>query len=141
MASQWVPKILLVEDSPSHRDILKDVLEGHGFEVFTAANGDQALESLEAMHPDFYPDLIVTDVKMPVMDGLEMVEKLAQSSKFRDLSVIIYSGSPENMGVHRGKKTVAVVSIEEVEKAVEKRVEALRYLRASEEAEQVEVVF
>lgn len=58
-------RILLVEDDRSLRDTLADVLADEGYEVAAAANGREALERLEACHPD----LIVLDLVMPVMDG------------------------------------------------------------------------
>lgn len=137
MTTQWKPKILLVDDSPSHREILVDIFRNeHQLEIITATQGEEALALLERLDPEEYPDLVVTDVKMPVMSGVEMVERLAASSKFQDLSVIIYSGSIENLGLLPGVKTMAVVSIEEVETLVLKRIRALEVLKASREAVQ-----
>jgi two-component system NtrC family sensor kinase len=60
--------ILLVEDDYSIREAVYDILEGEGYDVVQAENGREALERLRAGAP---PDLIVLDLRMPVMDGWE----------------------------------------------------------------------
>jgi len=66
-------KLLLVEDDNSFREVTKDTLELTGkYEVFEAANG---LEGYKA-YKSFAPDIIVVDIGMPVMSGLEMIKKL-----------------------------------------------------------------
>lgn len=78
-------KILVVDDEPDIVETLKFRLEAAGFEVFTAYNGAEALEKAEAE----LPDLIVLDVMMPVMDGLEACRKLKQDDRFRDIPILM----------------------------------------------------
>jgi putative two-component system response regulator len=66
------PSILAVEDDPASRLLMSRVLEGAGYRVMTAANGEEAL-SLAASHP---PDLVVLDVGLPGMDGIEVCARL-----------------------------------------------------------------
>ena len=70
-------RILIVEDTSSLREELELVLQLQGYEVDAAANGQEGLDrALESP-----PDLIVSDVMMPVMDGFEMAERLQDDSR------------------------------------------------------------
>src|SRR5262249_52306144 len=81
--------ILLVDDDESVRDYIAETLKELNYEVVTAANGQSAMEWLEA-RPGF--DLLLTDVLMPGMDGPELA---AQAIKVQpNLKVILMSGSP-----------------------------------------------
>lgn len=131
----WTPKLLLVDDSPAHREILESVFrESHGFEVFSAVNGVHALEILRSLSPEDYPDIIISDVQMPSMTGIELAQEMAKSSRFQDLSIILYSADHSKLGVYSGSRTIAVVSIESVEETTLNRVQALRLLRDAQES-------
>ena len=67
-------RILVVDDEPDIRTSLADLLELEGYVVSTAENGQKALEHLEAYGT---PDLVLLDMRMPVMTGWEFVEALA----------------------------------------------------------------
>jgi DNA-binding NtrC family response regulator len=75
-------KILVTDDDPDIRDILKDRLEALRYQVVTAENGREALEKL----PQEEPDLMFLDLQMPAMDGIEVLRKLRDHG---DLPVII----------------------------------------------------
>ncbi|MCZ6625503.1 MAG: response regulator [Deltaproteobacteria bacterium] len=78
-------KILVVEDNEDTREILFHRLQSMGnFEVLLASNGKEALE----MATQSRPDLIIMDLKMPVMDGWEATKTLRQTSWGKDLPVI-----------------------------------------------------
>ena len=64
-------RILVVDDEPDIRDILRILLEGEGFEVEEANNGREALEKIQKRPPD----LVITDYVMPEMDGEELCRK------------------------------------------------------------------
>lgn len=78
-------KILIVEDESALSKVLEDKFEREGYDVITANNGeiglDKALSDL--------PDLVLLDIAMPVMDGLEMLRILREDKRGRDLLVII----------------------------------------------------
>jgi CheY-like chemotaxis protein len=78
-------KILVVDDEEHIVMILKDSLEFSGFQVVTAYNGEEALESVEKDHPD----LIVLDIGMPKMDGWEVCRRLKSNETTRPIPVII----------------------------------------------------
>ena len=80
--------ILVVDDDPSCRDLLRRLLPRMGHTVVVATNGRDALEVLEAQ----MPQLILLDLAMPQMDGLSFLRLLRQRSDFHDVPVILVSG-------------------------------------------------
>ena len=82
-------QILIIDDRKETLDIIKNVLAPLNFEITTAENGQHGLEAalLET------PDLILSDIKMPVMDGWEMIDKLRRESQLQDVPVIFISAS------------------------------------------------
>ena len=72
------PTILLVDDESAITDNLTPILERSGFTVLTASNGGEAIEIIESKKPD----LVVSDVMMPVMDGREMLRQLRASDNW-----------------------------------------------------------
>jgi len=82
-------RALLVDDEPLLRKVLARALSQVGFEVVEATNGQRALEHLE--QGAF--DLVVSDVRMPVMNGLELLEAVA--ARRPALPVVLMSGSDE----------------------------------------------
>jgi len=90
-----VRRALVVDDSRTTRTMVKAALEGAGFDVCEAEDGLQAQQTLEdASRP--LPDLIVTDLEMPVMDGLHFTHAVKGSARTRDVPVVILSASSSN---------------------------------------------
>ncbi len=82
-------KILVVEDEESLRLLYEEELQGEGYEVLTAGNGREAVQQLEKEKPD----LIILDIVMPVMDGIEALGRIV--GKERKIPIILntsYSG-------------------------------------------------
>ena len=73
------PRILVVDDNPNNVDILKTRLESHGYEIVTAADGEAAL--IRAVEDA--PDLILLDLMMPGVDGLEVCRRLSRTATYR----------------------------------------------------------
>lgn len=82
-------RILVVDDEPEIAAVLRDLLVFAGFDVETAANGKEAIDLLTTAR---HFDLMITDMKMPEMDGLELL-RLAHQLK-KTLPVIILTGCP-----------------------------------------------
>ncbi len=78
-------RILAVDDSPSMRDMVHITLTGAGFDVTQAADGQQALEL--ARKSEF--DLVLSDVNMPVMDGIELIRALRAESSYRHTPILM----------------------------------------------------
>jgi CheY-like chemotaxis protein len=77
-------KILIAEDNPANRELIREILELQGYEVLEAKNGLEALEQIE----EKLPDLVLMDIQMPLIDGLEAVTKLRSDERFGKLPVI-----------------------------------------------------
>ncbi|HEY1126148.1 MAG TPA: response regulator [Actinomycetota bacterium] len=86
--------ILIVDDEFGIVDILSEVFEDEGYRVVTAANGKQGLEQIAEVRPD----LVILDVMMPVLDGLEVLRRLRSDAASRDLEVIVMSAAPPPRG-------------------------------------------
>ena len=82
-------KILLVDDEPGIRKVLSISLADMGYEVFTAQNGEEALH----LFKDENPPIILTDIKMPGMDGIQLLRKIKEKSP--DTEVIMITGHGE----------------------------------------------
>jgi PAS domain S-box-containing protein len=80
--------VLLVEDVPDMREAARAVLEDMGIEVFEAAEGVEALARLEEVDVD----LVVCDLRMPLMDGFELIRRIRDDPRHRALPVIAVSG-------------------------------------------------
>jgi len=78
-------KILVVEDNLDTRELIHLHLTTEGFAVVTASNGREGLYLASAEHPD----LIITDISMPEIDGLELVRQLRTQSKFESLPILV----------------------------------------------------
>lgn len=82
------PSILVVDDELLIRDLLYDFFKDHGWDISIAENGEKALEVLRARSID----LVLSDVKMPEMDGLDLSRKLRES--YPTIPVVLMTGYP-----------------------------------------------
>lgn len=89
-AARTGQRALIVDDHPDNREVAAAALEMSGFEVVTAANG---LEGVIAAHCA-HPSVILMDITMPVLDGLEATRLLKASGATRDINVIAYTAQP-----------------------------------------------
>ncbi|HEX8561139.1 MAG TPA: diguanylate cyclase [Pyrinomonadaceae bacterium] len=87
MASKMT--VLVVDDEPDKRLLLAFALENEGYQVYTADDGAAGLAAVEV----YQPDLIVTDVMMPRMDGYEMVRRVRANPQTKFIPVIIQSAA------------------------------------------------
>lgn len=69
------PKVLIADDEPALRALLRTNLSFEGFETLTASNGEEALKVIR----EEAPDVVLLDVMMPVMDGWQVLEELSKS--------------------------------------------------------------
>ena len=78
-------RILVVEDQEDNRQILRDLLGNAGYEMIEAEDGEQAL----AQAAKHRPDLILMDIQLPLMDGLEATRRLKADPALRAIPVIV----------------------------------------------------
>lgn len=90
--------ILLVDDCDAVRFLVTSIMNGQGYNVTTAANGQEAFDLLIAS-PSF--DLIVLDLTMPIMGGLAFRKKVMAHPQLRDIPTIIYSSDSETLEISR----------------------------------------
>ena len=86
------PRILVVDDSAIIRDIVGEILSGAGFEVLSADNGAQALAMIEEQHLD----LVISDVEMPRMSGLEFLKELRKGNELLPVVMLTTRNSTEH---------------------------------------------
>jgi CHASE2 domain-containing sensor protein/CheY-like chemotaxis protein len=80
---------LIVDDEPQNRSVITLFLESIGFKIIAANHGEQGLEkAIESK-----PNLILVDLWMPVMDGLEMIRALRQQDDFKTTTIVVWSAS------------------------------------------------
>lgn len=80
-------KILVIDDNSENCSVIINMLEPLGFEVQSASNGQEGLKQAAK----FRPDLIITDLMMPVMDGFEMAQQLRKSPEFTNTTILATS--------------------------------------------------
>ncbi len=90
--------IMVVDDSFTTRKMLSFLLKGEGFNVVSAENGIDALEKLTFSDVD----VIITDLNMPQMDGLELVNSLKKNPDYKDIPVIMLTTECEDSDKQKG---------------------------------------
>lgn len=95
------PLILIVDDDPEILKLYRTKLEKSGFDVATAANGQLGIEAAKGQRR---PDLILMDVKMPVMDGAEAFMKLKEDPATCDLKIIFLTAFADLRGSELDEK-------------------------------------
>jgi CheY-like chemotaxis protein len=84
-----VKRILVADDKPTGRELVRTVLENTGYEVFEASDGLQALDSAHRIHPD----LIILDLHMPGLDGFGVIKELRLDAQFATTPVVALTAS------------------------------------------------
>ncbi|SMH57120.1 phosphate regulon transcriptional regulator PhoB [Maritimibacter sp. HL-12] len=97
------PCVLLVEDEPAQREILRYNLASEGYEVTMAENGDDAL----LLADEVKPDLVLLDWMLPGVSGIEVLRRMKASRQTAEIPVIMLSARSEEMDRVRGLETGA----------------------------------
>jgi len=82
-------KILAVDDRKDDLYLLQKMLEGRGYEAVPAENGKEALKKLK----EFEPDMVISDILMPGMDGYQLLKEIKSSKKFRKIPFVFYTAT------------------------------------------------
>jgi two-component system chemotaxis response regulator CheY len=91
-------KIFIADDASSSRELLRVILEGEGYEVMEAIDGEQAVHTA----PNFSPDLVILDLQMPKLDGYSVAIALRKIPAFAGIPIVALAAalpevSPEQM--------------------------------------------
>src|SRR6516164_6915724 len=92
------PRILIVDDNEMNRDIVVTRLERHGYETFQAADGEEALAAVK----QHCPDLVLLDVMMPQLDGIETCRRLKCDATFPFLPIILVTAKVDSKDIVAG---------------------------------------
>jgi CheY-like chemotaxis protein len=95
-------KIMIVEDDSFVMDIYQTKLSQSGFDVMLAVNGLEAIKKLEK--ETNLPDLILLDIIMPYMDGLEVLKKIKENDKFKNIPIILLTNLSQKEEIEQGLK-------------------------------------
>ncbi len=85
-------RVLVVDDSPTDRQIVTTLLQKQGYEVTTAVDGEDALEKVAAERPP----LIVLDIILPKLNGYQVLRQLKSAPETRDITVILVSSKNQD---------------------------------------------
>jgi CheY-like chemotaxis protein len=91
-----MPTILVVDDEPAFVELVSDLLSGGNHRIFSAQNGALALAFLDTQSVD----IIISDIEMPVMDGIAFHTALQNDPKKKDIPFVFLSGTEDPEFVH-----------------------------------------
>lgn len=92
-------KILVIEDTKAVREEITDILKMEGYGVFEAENGEDGIKIAKKTQPN----LIISDILMPGIDGFEVFEILSKDNKTKEIPVIFLSAKANKEAVLKGK--------------------------------------
>ena len=90
--------VLIVDDAPNIVLSLEFLLKKEGYEVYSASNGEEAMEAIA----EKIPDLVLLDVMMPRMDGYEVCQKLRANPDWKDIKIIMLTAKGRNVEREKG---------------------------------------
>ena len=96
-------RIMIVDDSATVRQVLRLTLENAGYQVIQAVDGQEALEQLDGQTID----MLITDLNMPNLDGIELIRQLRQMDKFRFIPIIMLTTESAEEKKREGKSAGA----------------------------------
>ncbi len=127
-------KVLVVDDTPANMDVLRGILKEQNYRIFAAPSGEVALK----IAPKIQPDIILLDVMMPGIDGIETCRQLKQDAQTKDIPVIFVSAKNTIQDIIDGFSVGAVdyiskpVRREEVQVRVHTHLEIVALFKAQE---------
>ena len=118
-------RILIVDDETHNRALLEIMLSSEGYELFTAASGEEALTVVEENRPD----LILLDIMMPELNGFQVTAMLKANPATQDIPVIILSALDDGGAIERGLQVGAADFLTKPIQHVELRARVKKLLR------------
>ena len=99
-------KFLLVEDDPMIWDLYEQAFRLKGYTIEVAVDGDEAIKKLDTM--DELPSLVLLDIMMPKVDGLDVLRHIKASNKLKGITVVMLTNLSESKSVEEALKLGAV---------------------------------
>lgn len=96
--SGMAKKILVVDDQEDVRTLLTQSLVAKGYQVSSACNGAECWQAVRSARPD----VLILDIEMPVMNGIEVLQKIREHPELKDLPVIMLTGKSEDQDILAG---------------------------------------
>lgn len=130
-------RVLVVEDEDDVRELLKTILTGNGFEVFTASSGEEALVKAGEVEPD----LVVLDLVLPGLSGLEVCRLLKSKESTRCVKVLFVSALDRDVDLRYAFEAecdgylVKPFTVAELLLSVDRVLAGEKFLKLSEAAE------
>ena len=107
-----IKKILIVDDSPTERHVLNDMLTKAGYEVFVCDNGDDAI----AKAKQIMPDLILMDVVMPGLNGFQATRAISRDVDTKDIPIVLCTSKSKETdkiwGMRQGARDYVVKPVD-----------------------------
>ena len=91
------PRVLIVDDNPQNADLMEAYLGATGYDLRTAADGEQTLRDIAA----WQPDLVLLDIMMPKMSGFEVCKRLRADRATRDIAVLMVTALDQPSDIER----------------------------------------
>jgi DNA-binding response OmpR family regulator len=92
------PKILVAEDEPNLRKLLEVIIGKEGYKVIAVANGEDAWHAIN----EVAPDLVLTDIMMAKMDGIELCRRIRAQSQFDQVPILMLTAKDEQLDKYQG---------------------------------------
>ncbi len=115
-------KILFIEDEPSLQKTLGDILRGNGYEVINALNGEIGLRLAQSEKPD----IILLDIILPKMNGLEVLEILKNNKETKNIPVIVLTNLESMEDINKAIELGAVAYLVKAEYSMEEVIDKIK---------------
>lgn len=99
-------RVLVLDDQQYLREIIAAIVEDAGYPALAVATPEEALRRLDELHPE----LLILDMSLPGVSGLQFLEQLRAGSTWQTLPVIVVSGDPGKLGVVKGRPNVVALT-------------------------------
>jgi twitching motility two-component system response regulator PilH len=110
-----IKKILVVDDSPTERHVLNDILTKAGYEVFSCDNGDDAIVKAKLIKPD----LILMDVVMPGLNGFQATRAISRDADTKNIPIVLCTSKSKETdkiwGMRQGARDYVVKPVNRAE--------------------------